>query len=82
MMISRKGEQSQGLQQCCDELENVERECQCEAMKEVYRQAQQMQKQGRRQGGRQSQDLEQIVQNLKNQCDLQVQQCRIPSGMF
>ncbi|KAL4571135.1 hypothetical protein LXL04_017886 [Taraxacum kok-saghyz] len=85
MSVSRK--QSQGVEQCCNELQNVEEECQCEAMKEVYRQTQQMQQQqqGRRQqGGRQfqSQDLQQIVQNLRNQCNLQAQQCRIPSAMF
>ncbi|KAL4555238.1 hypothetical protein LXL04_037849 [Taraxacum kok-saghyz] len=80
MSVSRKGQE--GVQQCCNELQNVEEECQCEAMKEVYRQVQQMEKQGRQQGGRQTQDLKQMVENLRNQCGLQVQQCRIPSGMF
>ncbi|KAI3524363.1 hypothetical protein L1887_03017 [Cichorium endivia] len=83
MSISRQGRQGQGLEQCCNELQNVEQECQCEAMQEVYRQAQQQQgsqQRGRR--GGQTQDVQQIVENLRDECRLQVQQCRIPSGWF
>ncbi|KAL4554059.1 hypothetical protein LXL04_039833 [Taraxacum kok-saghyz] len=80
--VSRKGQETQGVEQCCNELLNVEEECQCEAMNEVYRQVQQMERQGSRQGGRQTQDMRQMVENLRNQCHLQVQQCRIPSAMF
>ncbi|CAI9294774.1 unnamed protein product [Lactuca saligna] len=77
----------QGLEQCCNELQNVDEECQCEAMQEVYRQAQRQQQQGSQQRGRrggqhQTQDLQQIVQSLPSQCKLEVQQCRIPSTMF
>ncbi|CAI9295148.1 unnamed protein product [Lactuca saligna] len=79
MGINRRGQQTQGVEQCCTELQNVEEDCQCEAMQEVYRQTQQMQRQ---QGGRQTQDLQRIVENLGSQCKLQVQQCRIPSAMF
>ncbi|CAH1450244.1 unnamed protein product [Lactuca virosa] len=67
MSVSRQGQQPQGLEQCCSELQNVEEECQCEAMQEVYRQAQRQQQQGSQQRGRrggqpQTQDLQQIVQ--------------------
>ncbi|KAI3509969.1 hypothetical protein L1887_25494 [Cichorium endivia] len=85
MSISRQGRQEQGVQQCCNELQNVEEQCQCEAMQEVYRQAQQQQRsqqRGRRGGQPMTQDLQQIVENLRDQCSLEVQQCRIPSGMF
>ncbi|CAH1450242.1 unnamed protein product [Lactuca virosa] len=87
MSVSRQGQQPQGLEQCCSELQNVEEECQCEAMQEVYRQAQRQQQQGSQQRGRrggqpQTQDLQQIVQSLPNQCKLEVHQCRIPSTMF
>ena len=85
VITARKGQQyQQEMQQCCNELERVETECQCEALKEVYRQAQKQQ-QGSRRGGQQQQKmqgLESIVEQLRNQCDLQVQQCRIPSAMF
>ncbi|XP_071697171.1 2S seed storage protein-like [Rutidosis leptorrhynchoides] len=88
MSINRQGQQPQELRSCCNELENVQRECQCEAMQEVYEQAmrQQQQQQGRRQSSRRAgvepQMVQRAIQNLKNECNLQVQQCRIPSVMF
>ncbi|PWA57507.1 seed storage albumin 6 precursor [Artemisia annua] len=93
MSISRQGGQQyqQEMQQCCNELQNVETECQCEALQQVYRQAQQQQQpwsqqQGRsRRGGQQGpqmQGLKSVVEQLRDQCNLQVQQCRIPSAMF
>ncbi|XP_023746659.1 2S seed storage protein [Lactuca sativa] len=82
-ICDKDGDQGQGLEQCCNELQKVEEECQCEAMKEVYSEAlkqqqhwsQQPKQQG--EGGRQpqTQDLQQIVQNLRNQCKLQAKQC-------
>ncbi|XP_071725825.1 2S seed storage protein-like [Rutidosis leptorrhynchoides] len=79
-------QQTQELRSCCNELENVQRECQCEAMQEVYEQAmRQQQQQGRRQSGQRGagpQMVQRAIQNLQNECDLQVQQCRIPSAMF
>ncbi|KAI3675540.1 hypothetical protein L1987_85130 [Smallanthus sonchifolius] len=75
----------QGLQQCCNELQNVRRECQCEAVEEVARKVMRQQQQGgrRQYGGRQdeSEMVRRVVQNLPNQCYLDVQQCRIPYGM-
>ncbi|CAI9298211.1 unnamed protein product [Lactuca saligna] len=78
--ICDKDPPGQGLEQCCNELQNVEEECQCEAMKEVYSQAQKQQQQWsqQQQGGKpqpKTQDLKQIVQNLWNQCKLQVKRC-------
>ncbi|GJT68959.1 2S seed storage protein-like protein [Tanacetum coccineum] len=85
MVINKQGQQlQQEMQQCCNELERVETECQCEALQEVYRQAQ-MQQQGSRRGGHQQQQiqgLKSVVEQLRDQCNLQVQQCRIPSAMF
>nr|XP_043611784.1 2S seed storage protein-like [Erigeron canadensis] len=74
-------------QQCCNELENVQEECHCDALQKVYEQAMGQRQQGRqqqqsRQGGQMRQQVEQVVEVLKNQCDLQAQQCMIPSAMF
>ncbi|KAF5781090.1 putative bifunctional inhibitor/plant lipid transfer protein/seed storage helical [Helianthus annuus] len=83
--IRRPGQQQQEpeLQQCCNELQNVKRECQCEAVQEVarrvMRQPQQHQQQRRGQFGGQEMDIaRRVIQNLPNQCSLQVQQCNIP----
>ncbi|KAI3675531.1 hypothetical protein L1987_85121 [Smallanthus sonchifolius] len=76
MSISRQGQQ-QGLQQCCNELQNVRRECQCEAVEEVARKVTRQQQQGgRRQYGGQQDEREmvrRVVQNLPNQCYLEAQ---------
>ncbi|KAK1440019.1 hypothetical protein QVD17_05844 [Tagetes erecta] len=85
MMIMKRGEQQQGLQQCCNELQYLERECQCEAVEEVARKVMKQQQGssqygGRRQSGGQSemQVVRRVLQNLPNQCELEVQQCSIP----
>ncbi|XP_071725822.1 2S seed storage protein-like [Rutidosis leptorrhynchoides] len=83
--IRRQGQQqSQELRRCCNELENVQRECQCEAMQEVYEQAmrQQQQQQQSRRRGAEPQMVQRAIQDLQNECNLQVQQCRVPSAMF
>nr|XP_043620134.1 uncharacterized protein LOC122591981 [Erigeron canadensis] len=111
MRISRQSQQlQQQLQQCCNELENVQRDCQCEAFEEVYRQAVQQQQGGRQQqqrpwqqqGGQQrpwqqqggqhqqqpwqqqggQQQIGQAMQAIRDQCNIEVQQCRVPSAMF
>ncbi|KAK9056973.1 hypothetical protein SSX86_024338 [Deinandra increscens subsp. villosa] len=86
----RQGQQSQGLQQCCNQLQNLNRECQCKAIEEVARQVMRQQQQqggrsqyegGRRYGGQQqdqTQIVRRVVQSLPNQCDLEVRQCNIP----
>nr|GEX66165.1 2S seed storage protein-like [Tanacetum cinerariifolium] len=59
MVINKQGQQyQQQLKQCCNELERVESECQCEALEEIYRQAQQQQQQGSRRGGQQQQQMQ------------------------
>ncbi|KAI3810018.1 hypothetical protein L1987_19624 [Smallanthus sonchifolius] len=86
MSTNRPGQQQQGLQQCCNELQNVKRECQCEAIKEVARKMmrQQQQQQQGQYGGQQGKTeiVRRVVQNLPNQCYLEVQQCNIPYEMF
>ncbi|KAI3810016.1 hypothetical protein L1987_19622 [Smallanthus sonchifolius] len=85
MSINRPGQQQQGLQQCCNELQNVRRECQCQAVEEVARKVMRQQQGGRRQyGGQQDETriVRRVVQNLPNQCYLEVQQCNIPYEMF
>ncbi|KAI7747161.1 hypothetical protein M8C21_033340 [Ambrosia artemisiifolia] len=88
----RPRQQHQGLQQCCNELQNVQRECQCEAVEEVarrvMRQPQHQQQQQRRQqqrgqfGGQEMEIARRVIQNLPNECSLEVQQCNIPYGMI
>nr|GEV41511.1 hypothetical protein [Tanacetum cinerariifolium] len=75
--------ESQHLQLCCNQLQNIEQECQCEAIQQAFQQAQQ-QKQGGRQGRQQGgqQQMEQMLrkaEQLPNDCRLQVQQCPIRS---
>lgn len=89
MAINRQGQQTQGLQQCCNEIQNIKEECQCEAMKEVYNKViRQQQQQGSQYGDQQQQmeqmrqQVRQVIQNLPNQCELDVEQCHIPSEMF
>ncbi|KAL8237780.1 hypothetical protein R6Q59_018861 [Mikania micrantha] len=40
--IRRQGQQ-QRVQQCCQELQNIDEQCQCEAIKQVFRDVQQQQ---------------------------------------
>ncbi|KAK9057032.1 hypothetical protein SSX86_024398 [Deinandra increscens subsp. villosa] len=76
--------ESQGLQQCCDQLKNIRRECRCRAVEEVARQVMRQQQQqggGRQHGGQQEDQTEimrRVVQNLPDQCDLNINQCTIP----
>ncbi|KAI3716238.1 hypothetical protein L6452_23442 [Arctium lappa] len=72
-----KRKQADELEECCEEIRNVDVECQCEAMKEVMREAQ-----GEEQRRPETAEMRRVVQNLKNQCELEVEQCQIPSEMF
>ncbi|XP_024980563.1 2S seed storage protein-like [Cynara cardunculus var. scolymus] len=72
-----KQKQMDELEECCEELRNVDMECQCEAMKEVLSQTQEAE-----QRPEEMRELRRMVQNLKNQCDLEVEQCHIPSEVF
>ncbi|KAI3675553.1 hypothetical protein L1987_85143 [Smallanthus sonchifolius] len=74
----QRGQQQQGIQQCCQELQNVEEQCQCEAVKQVFRDVQQQQGQF---GSQQTQQLKQRAQMIPNQCNLQSRQCQIGNIM-
>ncbi|KAK1440020.1 hypothetical protein QVD17_05845 [Tagetes erecta] len=83
MTTSRQGEHQQELRQCCNELQNLEMECQCEAVKELAREMmkQPMQRQQGRQQSGEMEIMRSVIQNIPNQCDLEVQQCNIGSIM-
>nr|ARD06058.1 PawS-like protein 1a [Streptoglossa macrocephala] len=82
----------QHLDQCCNQLQRMQEQCQCEAIQQVVDQVLRQQQQGGRpqqyggqqqqQGGQQQQILRK-AQMLPNQCNLRVQQCpiRIPRGV-
>nr|ACS74804.1 preproalbumin PawS2 [Helianthus annuus]AGS32295.1 albumin precursor [Helianthus annuus] len=60
----------QHLNLCCNQLQEVEKQCQCEAIKQVVEQAQKHLQQG--QGGQQQvQQMVKKAQMLPNQCNLQ-----------
>ncbi|GKE18216.1 2S seed storage protein-like protein [Tanacetum coccineum] len=73
---SGQKQQSQILQQCCNELQNVHQQCQCEAVKQVFQDVQQIQGQV---GAQQIRQLKQKAQKLPNKCNLQVQSCPLPT---
>ncbi|KAI3708515.1 hypothetical protein L2E82_37705 [Cichorium intybus] len=122
-------QQQPHLQLCCQQLRNVEEECQCEAIKEAFQQAQRQQQQGGRrwgqdqqggrrgwqgqgerrgweeqqggrrwgqeqqggrrgwqgqQGGGQSMQQQMLrrAEQIPDQCNLRIQQCRIQSGWY
>ncbi|KAL8237778.1 hypothetical protein R6Q59_018859 [Mikania micrantha] len=80
--IRRQGQQ-QRVQQCCQELQNIDEQCQCEAIKQVFRDVQQQQ-QGQQVGpfgGQRTQQLKQKAQTLPNVCNLQTRRCQIGSVM-
>ncbi|KAI7736197.1 hypothetical protein M8C21_007978 [Ambrosia artemisiifolia] len=61
--------EQQHLQQCCSQLNQVNPECQCDAIRQVFNEA-------RRQGGQRA--ISQIAskaQRLPNDCGLEVQHC-------
>ncbi|KAI3810019.1 hypothetical protein L1987_19625 [Smallanthus sonchifolius] len=78
---NRQRGQQQGIQQCCQELQNIEEQCQCEAVKKVFRDVQQQQQQQGQLGAQQTQQLKQKAQMLPNQCNLQSRQCQIGTIM-
>ncbi|XP_035833070.1 2S seed storage protein-like [Helianthus annuus] len=66
----------------CQQLQNTEEQCQCEAVKQVFREAQQqIQKQGPQSipflHSQQAQRLKQKAQILPNVCNLQSRRCEI-----
>ncbi|CAK9176272.1 unnamed protein product, partial [Ilex paraguariensis] len=64
-------EQEQYLRQCCQQLENIDEECRCRAVREAVRQSQQG-------GGRQAEETREMAQrarDLPRRCNLEPQQC-------
>ncbi|CAK9147173.1 unnamed protein product [Ilex paraguariensis] len=73
-------EQEQHLRQCCQQLQNIDEECRCEAVNEAVRQRQRQQE-----GGRQAEErrqVEQRAQDLPRRCNLEPQQCQIRAIWF
>ncbi|KAI7755240.1 hypothetical protein M8C21_027015 [Ambrosia artemisiifolia] len=73
------------LQQCCQQLQNVEEPCQCEAVKQVFREAQQQvqqQQHQHQQQGSHTQRLRQKAQILPNVCNLQSRRCQIGTSNY
>ncbi|XP_076885080.1 2S seed storage protein-like [Bidens hawaiensis] len=79
MSINQKQGQQQELQECCNELQYIKKECQCPAIMEV---AQRVMTQPQHKagffGGDRKDMVRQVVQSLPNECNLEVQQCSIP----
>nr|AFQ93666.1 preproalbumin PawS1 [Sabazia liebmannii] len=65
-------QQQQHLNLCCNQLQQVKEQCQCEAIKQVAKQAQR-QLQG---GQQQMEQMLRKVQMLPNQCNLEVKKCQ------
>ncbi|EPS71352.1 hypothetical protein M569_03411 [Genlisea aurea] len=87
MVNQGRTREDQSLQQCCNELQNVQRQCQCEAIRQAAQQAQQEQGKewrGERSrgggaggyGGGQSEQIYRRAQDLPNRCQLSEQQCQ------
>nr|ARD06081.1 PawS-like protein 1g [Othonna arborescens] len=76
--------QQPALQMCCNQLRQVDEQCQCQAIQQVVQQTLQQQQQGGRRGaqGIQQQQMQQILkkaQMIPNQCNLEIQEyCQIP----
>ncbi|XP_076885087.1 2S seed storage protein-like [Bidens hawaiensis] len=76
MSVGYQQEQSPELQQCCDELQYMKNGCECRAIREIASRVMKQQSQFGRFGRQQSEMVRQIVQDLPNQCNLDMsQQC-------
>ncbi|GFP96531.1 hypothetical protein PHJA_001797200 [Phtheirospermum japonicum] len=73
-VIENPGQQQQQLQECCQQLRNVNEQCRCEAIKHAVRQLQQQE--GQQQTG-QSQQVYQRATDLPRKCNMRPQQCQI-----
>ncbi|XP_010064931.1 2S albumin [Eucalyptus grandis] len=74
IVLPRHEEGGQGsLQQCCQQLRQIDQQCRCEGLKQIVQEQQQ-------QGQLQGQELREVVQkaqNLPNMCRLGPQRCDI-----
>ncbi|XP_076931168.1 2S seed storage protein-like [Bidens hawaiensis] len=79
MSVNRPDGAPLELEECCDELRYINKECQCLAIMEVaQRVMSQPQQQAGFFGGDKKDMVRQVVQSLPNECNLEVQQCSIP----
>ncbi|KAL3631932.1 hypothetical protein CASFOL_024916 [Castilleja foliolosa] len=78
MSTENPGQRQQRLQECCDQLRNVNEQCRCEAIRHAVRQLQQQQQegQGQQQTG-QSQKVYTRATELPSRCNIRPQQCQI-----
>ncbi|KAL7218065.1 hypothetical protein ACSBR2_011353 [Camellia fascicularis] len=60
----------QGLDECCDQLEKMDQDCQCENLREAIRQRQQQEGEKRR-------HMEQAAEDLPQRCGLSSERCQI-----
>ena len=76
-IMNQQGQQQQHLRECCQGLQNVEDQCQCDAVREAVRQVQQQGGRGEGQGGPEMQQVTQKARNLPQQCNLGRRECQI-----
>ncbi|KAF9597526.1 hypothetical protein IFM89_019440 [Coptis chinensis] len=75
-MILRRGGgrvHSGRMQQCCQELEEVNQECRCEALRQMMQRME-----GRYEGEQQMEETVRRAQRLPNMCGMEPQYCKIP----
>ncbi|XP_076888094.1 2S seed storage protein-like [Bidens hawaiensis] len=78
MSINRPDQQEE-LQECCNELEYLKRECQCPAIVEVAKSVIKQPEHQRGFSGEEMKDMvRKVVQSLPNECNLEAKQCSIP----
>ena len=69
----------QGLDECCDQLEKMDQDCQCENLREAIRQRQQQEGEKR---GEERRQMEQAAEDLPQRCGLSSERCQIEAKLF
>ncbi|GMP52615.1 hypothetical protein CsSME_00018354 [Camellia sinensis var. sinensis] len=69
----------QGLDECCDQLEKMDQDCQCENLREAIRQKQQQEGEMREEEKRK---MEQAAEDLPRRCGFSSQRCQIEANWF
>ncbi|CAL5390530.1 unnamed protein product [Camellia sinensis] len=64
----------QGLDECCDQLEKMDQDCQCENLREAIRQRQQQEGEKK---GEERRQMEQAAEDLPQRCGLSSERCQI-----
>lgn len=68
-------QQQQQLQQCCQQLENLDDQCRCEGVREAVRQQGRMQRE-------EMGEMMQEAENLPSRCNLSPHRCQIRASLF